>query len=138
MKYYLIKCKCGHVGRKQYLAITFPVAGIDMKTAIEKVRQFGGVKKDHKDWCLEKPVEIDKEQFLKEKEKIDKNPYYLRKTKKIKYTLLADILYEEPKAIKQSEINEKIEQNKLHRKQYRKAKSLLLSKIDKKINIYQY
>lgn len=66
MKYYLVKCKFGHVGRDKYLPLNIPVIANSLKEASRKAKTFRGVKKDHKDWCLEGPIEISYEEFIYE------------------------------------------------------------------------
>ena len=44
-----VKCKCGHVGRKNYIVISFPVIAEDGRDAAHKARYFPRVKHDHKD-----------------------------------------------------------------------------------------
>lgn len=46
---YEVKCKCGHVGRKNYIVIAFAVIAASGKDAAEKARYFPRVKHDHKD-----------------------------------------------------------------------------------------
>ena len=46
---YEVKCKCGHVGRKNYIVIAFPVIAESGKEAAKKARYFPRVKHDHKD-----------------------------------------------------------------------------------------
>jgi len=58
MGYYLVKCKFGHVGRDQYLPIEIPIEANSIKEASLRARNVGGVKRDHKDWCLDGPREV--------------------------------------------------------------------------------
>ena len=44
-----VKCKCGHVGKKNFIVIAFPVIASDGKEAARKARYFPRVKHDHKD-----------------------------------------------------------------------------------------
>ncbi len=46
---YEVKCKCGHVGRKNYIVIAFPVIAENGKEAAKKARRIPRVKHDHKD-----------------------------------------------------------------------------------------
>lgn len=46
---YEVKCKCGHVGRKNYIVISFPVVAEHGREAAYKARYFPRVKHDHKD-----------------------------------------------------------------------------------------
>ena len=49
MKYYIVKAKCGHVGRNNYIEIEYPVVAHNGKEAALKVRYFPRVKHDRKD-----------------------------------------------------------------------------------------
>ena len=51
-KYYKVTAKCGHVGRKYYIQITFPICAEDGKDAAKRVRNYPRVKHDHKDAIL--------------------------------------------------------------------------------------
>ena len=52
LKYYAVKAICGHVGRKNYIVITFPVHCESKKEAAKIVRFFPRVKHDRKDAIL--------------------------------------------------------------------------------------
>ncbi|NLB84775.1 MAG: hypothetical protein GX794_01485 [Acholeplasmataceae bacterium] len=58
MKYYLIKVKLGHVGRDKYLPMELAIEANNMEEAIAKANIHKGVKRNHKDWCLERPKEV--------------------------------------------------------------------------------
>lgn len=59
---YEVKCKCGHVGRSNYIVISFPVVAESGKAAASKARLFPRVKHDHKDAILS-VREISDEEF---------------------------------------------------------------------------
>lgn len=46
---YEVKCKCGHVGKNNYIIIAFAVIANNGKEAAQKARYFPRVKHDHKD-----------------------------------------------------------------------------------------
>lgn len=73
-KYYKVTAKCGHVGRKKYIKIDFPIKASSGKEAAKRARDYPRVKHDHKDAIIN-VVKISKEQYfeLKRKNKID--PY---------------------------------------------------------------
>ena len=48
MKYYIVKAKCGHVGRNKYIVIDFPVIAENGKEAAKKARKYPRVKHDQK------------------------------------------------------------------------------------------
>lgn len=62
-KFYRVTCKCGHVGKKHFIRIDFPVNADSMKEASLIARQIPRVKHDHKDAILE-CKEIDYEEYL--------------------------------------------------------------------------
>lgn len=50
--YYKVICKCGHLGRKKYIPISFPVKATSGKEAAAIARYFPRVKHEHKDAIL--------------------------------------------------------------------------------------
>jgi hypothetical protein len=75
-KYFIVTCKCGHVGRNQYRKVDFPVCAVDGKTAAALARKIPRVKHHHKDAILN-CVEVDYKRF-KEQEVINNNDAYLK------------------------------------------------------------
>lgn len=53
IKYYLVTAKCGHVGRKKYIPITFGVKAASKKLAALRTKEIPRVKRDKKDAILE-------------------------------------------------------------------------------------
>ncbi|HZJ89186.1 MAG TPA: hypothetical protein VFD05_00690 [Bacilli bacterium] len=94
-RYYLITCKFGHVGRDKYLPLVVPVKARDAKEASDCARNVGGVKKNHKDWCLEEPREVDEATFSAALEAFRNDPYWDKKTRSNK-KLFRDRLVDEP------------------------------------------
>lgn len=76
MKYYLVKVKLGHVGRQQYLPMALPIKANNVNEAINIARNHGGVKRNHKDWCLEIPQEIDLSQYQAQQKLVYENQYW--------------------------------------------------------------
>ncbi len=87
-KYYAVKAKCGHVGRKYYLPIIFGVKAINAKEAAKIARDIPRVKHHHKDAILDvkeisykEYVDIRKnnseDTYLKVSSKQDQNLYCL-------------------------------------------------------------
>ena len=73
-KYFKVTCKCGHVGVKHYIRISFPVIAATGKGAAEIARYIPRVKHDHKDAIPEcKRITIEEFQELQEINKHD--PY---------------------------------------------------------------
>ena len=81
MKFYLIQCKHGHVGRDKYLPLVIPIYAQNVDEAISIARMKPGVKKDHKDWCLKKPREVDAGTYERAKEDYFNHRYFKRKTR---------------------------------------------------------
>lgn len=95
MRYYLIKVKMGHVGRSKYLPMTLPIKAQDMDEAINRAKNHGGVKRNHKDWCLESPVEITFEEYKVEQSKTYSDQYWNNKTR-ARLQLFEERLEDEP------------------------------------------
>lgn len=81
LKYFLITCKHGHVGRDKYIPISIPIKAMSVEAALRIARLKGGVKRDHPDWCLGKPIEIDEATFIEEKHRYQNDPYFKNKTR---------------------------------------------------------
>ncbi|MGI6735011.1 MAG: hypothetical protein ACOX3C_02345 [Bacilli bacterium] len=94
-KYFVVTCKFGHVGRDKYLPLDLPIRAINKKEASAKAKKTGGVKRDHPDWCLKGPREITKEEYLRLREKLIKDPYWNKRTRQ-NTALFADRLIDEP------------------------------------------
>ncbi len=76
MNMYKVVCKCGHVGRGNYVKIAFPVVAESKKEAAVIGRMIPRVKHHHKDAILS-VVEITKEEYLM-LEDMNKNDPYLK------------------------------------------------------------
>lgn len=63
-KYFKIKVKLGHVTRKKYLPMSLPIRAKSIQEAVSIARNHGGVKRDHQNWCLEKPIEIGFQEYI--------------------------------------------------------------------------
>jgi len=72
--FYKVVAKCGHVGRKNYVPIQFPVVAESKKEAARIARGFPRVKHNHKDAILN-VFEISYDQFLELKKTNDNDPY---------------------------------------------------------------
>ena len=76
MKMYKVTCKCGHVGRENYLPVDYPVYAYNGREAAFKARFIPRVKHDHKDAILDvKEINYDEFELLEEK---NKNDEYLK------------------------------------------------------------
>ena len=72
--YFAVICKCGHVGRNNYILITFPVIANSKKEAARIAKNIPRCKHHHKD-CIREVTEISYEEFLKIEHDNDKDPY---------------------------------------------------------------
>lgn len=71
-KTFAVEAKCGHVGRKYYIAITFPVVADNGKEAAKIVRRIPRVKHDHKDAIISvKEITIEEYEELIQQNKND-------------------------------------------------------------------
>lgn len=95
MKYYKVKCKFGHVRRDKYLPMYIPVIAINKKQASEAAKKCGGIKRDHKDWCLESPIEISYDDYLIAQIEFNSDLYWKNITRKNLH-LFEDRLVDEP------------------------------------------
>lgn len=115
----------GHVGRNKYLPMILPIQALDIHDAVKKARSHGGVKRDHKDWCLEKPIEVEFEQYKLQEESTYSDMYWQNKTKK-NLELFEDRLVDEPNYHRTKDI-------KTNRSEYQKLRdrSNILYKLKK-------
>lgn len=72
--YYAVTCKCGHVGRNQYILITFPIIAESGKEAAMIARLIPRVKHHHKD-CIIGVRKIDYEEFVMINKLNSNDPY---------------------------------------------------------------
>jgi hypothetical protein len=73
--FFAVRCKCGHVGRRKYIEMTFPIKAGSKKEAAEIGRWRGGVKHHHKE-AVEEVVEITIDTFRELHAKLDTDPYW--------------------------------------------------------------
>lgn len=81
MYYYLVKCKFGHVGRNKYLPLEIPISATSMKEASLIARKVRGVKKNHKDWCLDLPKLVSYQDYLNALDAYRKDIYFEKHTR---------------------------------------------------------
>lgn len=104
LEFFIVKAKCGHVGRPYYIPIDFPVKASDAKEAAAIVRKFGRVKHDHKDAILD-VRQVNKMEYKTQCEANNVDPYLCVKSKhnqndifeKIKDRLVSDPHYKPKK-----------------------------------------
>ena len=71
---YEVACKCGHVGRKHYIPIHYPIKAQSGKEAASKAREYPRVKHDRKDAILS-VCKIDQRRFSELREINNRDPY---------------------------------------------------------------
>ena len=76
IKYFAVEAKCGHVGRKNCIIITFPIVADDRKDAARIARKIPRVKHDHKDAILS-VKQISEDEYLSLRE-INSSDDYLK------------------------------------------------------------
>jgi len=62
-KYYAVKCKCGHVGRHNYILITYGIIAESAKEAAFIARWLPRCKHHHKD-CIREVTEITIDEYI--------------------------------------------------------------------------
>ncbi|MCL2111937.1 MAG: hypothetical protein FWH32_06805 [Clostridiales bacterium] len=87
MKYYLVKAKCGHVGRKNYIPVTFAVVAMSRKEAAATAREIPRVKHDHHNAIFE-VTQVSHEEYVCQKNTNSFDPYLWIRNRKEHYTLL--------------------------------------------------
>lgn len=81
MKYFIVKTKCGHVGRTNCIWINFAVAASSAKAASEKARGYKRVKRNHKDF-IAAVTEVGFEEYIVQKTINEMDPYLHCKSRK--------------------------------------------------------
>lgn len=139
MKYYLVTCKFGHVGRDKYLPLDIPVIADSIKEASFYAKNKGGVKKDHKDWCLRGPIEVSKEMFDNALLSFNNDVYFEKHSRQRLY-LFEDRLVDEKNytRINNSKTNTKIYKKKRSKSvvEFKRKKQLEIIKILMKEQVY--
>lgn len=107
-KYFKVTCKCGHVGVKHFIRISFPIISASRKDASKIARYLPRVKHEHKDAILD-CKEITYEEFI-ELRVINENDPYLKCTNKQEQEMIEDFylrLEDEPRYIHEKLFEEK-------------------------------
>jgi hypothetical protein len=100
LNFYIVRAKCGHVGRPNYIPIDFPIRAKDAKQAAKITRKIGRVKHNHKDAILS-VARASKNEYVNQYDINKKDPYLNVKSKheqmkvidQIKERLIADPHY---------------------------------------------
>lgn len=90
MKRYIVTVKAGHVGRKYYIPLKFPIQATSKKEAAAFARQIPRVKHDHKDAILD-VCAASEEAFNKQLEENNNDPYLKAKNKQQQNVYKSDI-----------------------------------------------
>jgi hypothetical protein len=100
-QYYIVRTKCGHVGRNNYILIDFPIQASSKKEAAIIARKLPRVKHHHKDAIIE-VREVDQQDFINQKKELKLNPYINSKNiqeQKLNYPDYYDERIEENKQV---------------------------------------
>ena len=73
-KYYSVTTKCGHVGKRYYLPLTFAIRAESAKEAARIAREMPRVKHDHKD-AIQSVLEISRGEYIALRQQNDADPY---------------------------------------------------------------
>ena len=122
-KYFAVETKCGHVGRKNCIIITFPIVAESKKDAAKIARKIPRVKHDHKDAILS-VKQISKDEYF-DLENINSSDEYLRcESKQEQRTLCKDL----DSRIKKDTYFEEVDykKNRQERLNYKRKKHLSL------------
>ena len=90
MAYYLVSCKCGHVGRKNYIPIDFAVRAEDGREAASIARYIPRVKHDHKDAILN-CIKVDYDTYVRQIDINNHDVYLLCKSKHEQNKIMSQI-----------------------------------------------
>lgn len=122
IRFFLIKVKLGHMGKTKYLPMTLPIKAYTLEEALIKARNHGGVKRDHLDWCLEKPVEVDYEEYKSVHEETYSDAYWEGDARRNLSSYEARFIDEERYIEEQKEEERRVEKKK-NRKPVRNARA---------------
>lgn len=118
-RYFKVTCKCGHVGIKYFIRVSFPIIATCGKDASSIARLIARVKHDHKDAILD-CKEITYEEFL-ELKIINRNDPYLTCSCKKEQEMIEDFssrLELEPRYLKKEKRNKRESVKYRLKKQY--------------------
>ena len=73
-KYFEVQAMCGHVGRNNYIRISFPIIAENGREAAQRVRNYARVKHHHKNAILQ-VLEISFDTYLRLKSENEADPY---------------------------------------------------------------
>jgi hypothetical protein len=74
-KFFLVCCKCGHVGRGKFIPLIFPIYAHNAKDAAAVARHLGSVKHNHRDAILW-VREVSKKVYLQKRAELDHDIYW--------------------------------------------------------------
>jgi hypothetical protein len=74
-KYYVVKVKCGHVGKNKYIEKELTFKAISRKDAALKARSYPRVKHHWKDAIID-VVEVDKDEYSRVRSRNYNDPYF--------------------------------------------------------------
>ena len=118
-RFFIVKTKCGHVGRNFYIPISFPIKARSKTEAASIARQIPRVKHDHKDAIIS-VEEVDQITYENQQESNDNDPYLTVHTKCEQDKIMPLISY---RLIEDPHYNKVEIRNKRSSAQYRLRKS---------------
>ncbi|GHU60840.1 hypothetical protein FACS189445_1370 [Spirochaetia bacterium] len=95
-KFYSVRCKCGHVGRGNYIPLDFPIYAESATAAAAIARNKGGVKHHHQDAILA-IEEIPYEKFIQIRREYRGDIYW--QGARANLAVLADRIQKEPERL---------------------------------------
>ena len=96
-KYYIVRAKCGHVGKQKHIEIDFAVYGLNAKEAATRAREIPRVLHHRKD-AIVSVNEVSHSEYIKQYDLNAKNPYLnslnIQEQRKNCPSLYEDLIYE--------------------------------------------
>ena len=123
MEFYLVTTKCGHVGKKAYMPITFPVKAENGREAAKIARAFPRVKRHHKDAIL-KCEKVDRVKFVEQIKINNEDPYLHVVSKQEQQIIVENIEQRIVEDNHQDEINKPVKKTKRPNLKFQKLKYL--------------
>lgn len=130
-KYFIVRCKCGHVGKNKYILIDFPVCAYSGSEAAFKVRYMPRVKHNKK-YAIVSVTKVSFKEYIIQREINDNDPY-LKSHSKQEQNLKCTNLY---KRINYRTDNSKIKSKEEIKEERDKKISMILNKQNETSKFY--
>jgi hypothetical protein len=115
-----------------YLPMLLPIRARTLQEAVNVARNHGGVKRDHLNWCLEKPVEISYQEYIEIEAETYNDLYWDGQTRH-RLDLFIDRLIDEDDSNLNDLDYHKVKRSKEKKMSNRKDYLLRKSKLDNRI-----